>query len=378
MAPVEITLAESLAGVDPRAWDALAGDDDPFIEHRFLRALETSGSVGAGTGWEPCHVLVHDGGRLVGAMPLYLKTQSYGEYIFDWGWANAAHRAGLDYYPKLVSAVPFTPATGRRLLIRDASVVPALVAGAHAAAEATDASSIHVLFPTLGEVEALAASHGFLPRLSMQFHWESGGWASFEDFLGALRQPARRQIRSERRQAADSGLDFRVVRGTELDDAAWAALDLFYRDTADKKGAIPYLTPAFLAEVRRSMPERLIAALATDGGGRPVAGAFGFQKGRHLYGRYWGTLSPHPALHFELCYYRLIERCLAEGWTRFEAGAQGEHKLKRGLLPTATHSAHWLRDPGLRDAVARWLPQEAAAVRREMAELSTHTPFKRG
>ena len=377
---LHVTVVPDLSTVSPAEWDALAPADNPFLDHAFLRALETSGSVGERTGWLPAHVLVRRAGALVGAAPLYVKTHSYGEYIFDWGWADAAERAGLRYYPKLVSAIPHTPATGRRLLVEggatDGPVLGALVAGIRDLADTAHASSIHVLFLTREEREALASGHGLLPRLTYQFHWHNRGYGSFDDFLSSLRSVARKQIRRERRGAADSGLRLRTLSGPELEDRDWEAIYAFYLDTARRRGAIPYLTRSFFQEVRRTLPHRVVATMAHDGDA-PVAAALSFRKGAHLYGRYWGCSTACDFLHFELCYYRPIELCIAEGMTLFEAGAQGEHKLKRGFLPEPTYSAHWLRHDGLSEAVAAYLEQEARATEGEMRWLAGHGPFRR-
>ena len=379
---MRIEVTSSLESVPAAAWDALTTADDPFVEYAFLRALETSGSVGHASGWVPCHVLVWGADdTLVGALPLYAKSHSYGEYIFDWAWANAAARAGLDYYPKLVSAVPFTPAGGRRLLVGDGStsgpVVDALLAGAQAVIEQLDASSLHLLFCTAEEREALERDHGLLARLTYQFHWTNQGWQDFAEYLASFRAPERRKVRKERREAAAAGLNIRTLRGRELSERQLAALHAFYRDTTGRKGAIPYLTGDFFAELGTSLGDRALILMAEDGD-RPVAASLSFQRGRHLYGRYWGCLQDYDKLHFELCYYRPIELCLRHGWTRFEAGAQGEHKLKRGLLPSETWSAHWLRDADLSRAVADYLPREAMQHRLEMQSLARHGPFKRG
>lgn len=374
-------LRTSLAGIDADAWDALATDDDPFADHAFLRALETSGSVGPGTGWEPVHVTVWDAKRLVGALPLYVKHHSYGEYIFDWSWASAAERAGIRYYPKLVSMAPFTPATGTRLLCaRDvdrAAVADAVVRGVFAAQTEVRASSVHLLFLREDE-RALFLAHGpFMARLSTQFHWHNDGYASFDDFLGRFRSALRKQVHRERRRVRESGLDVRVLEGGELGDAEWNALAGFYFDTCQRRGSGPYLTRAFFDALRRTHAARVVAALAYRGR-VPVAGTLNFQKGRHLYGRYWGATEEQPGLHFELCYYRLIERAIAQGLTRFEAGAQGTHKLRRGLMPAEVHSAHWIGHSALGRAVAEFLPREAESVREENASLALHGPFRRG
>lgn len=377
---LRVEIVPDLSDVSAAAWDALAGDDDPFIEHAFLRALELSGSVGGASGWTPCHVLVWQGERLVGGMPLYVKHHSYGEYIFDWSWANAAERAGLRYYPKLVSMVPFTPATGTHLLVaRDVDqgrVVTALLGGVSTMAKKILASSVHLLFLNQHEL-SLVQQHGdFMARTSSQFHWDNPGYRDFDDYLDRFRSALRKQVRRERREAMSHGLEIRIVRGDELREHEWHALRTFYRDTCLRKGSGPYLTDRFFDELALLRSQRVLAVIAYDGE-RPVAGTLNFQKGKHLYGRYWGALEERPSLHFELCYYRLIEHAIAHGMTHFEAGAQGEHKLRRGLLPVEIHSAHWLAHPGLSEAIAEYLPREAAAVRREIDMLAEHGPFHR-
>lgn len=378
---LRIETVGSLDAVDAAEWDALVGPDDPFLEHAFLSGLESSGSVGEGTGWLPRHLLVFDGDRLAGAAPLYEKEHSYGEYIFDWGWAHAAMRAGIPYYPKLVCAVPFTPATGRRLLLRpgesESAVVRALVAGMRDAAAEAGAHSVHVLFCTAREAEALAA-HGFLSRLSDQFHFLAPPeWTSFDDYLGAMRSSARKQVRRERRIARSHGLDIAMWDGEAMGDREWRALYRLYRDTVGRKGGIPYLTRAFFDHLRARLPHRVHVAFAHRGED-PVAASLFLGKGDALFGRYWGSFEPLDAMHFELCYYLPIEWCLSHGVHRFEAGAQGSHKLKRGLMPNACHSAHWMRHPALADAVARFVGEEAESVEEEMAWLAPHGPFRRG
>jgi predicted N-acyltransferase len=378
---LEIRTLARVAEVDAAAWDALVGEDDPFVEHAFLDALEQSGSVGARTGWEPVHLTAWHEGRLVGALPLYAKDESWGEFIFDFQWARAAMQAGIPYYPKLTSMVPFTPATGRRLLVLPgadrAAVVGALMGAARDAAEAVGASSVHVLFVTDEERRELIDLASMRPRLSLQFHWHAGGWSSFEEYLDAFRAPARKQVRRERRAVAESGIDVVVKEGPELDDTDWRALGTFYRLNCARHGSYPYLAPRFFARIRERGAERLVAVLAYRGG-EPIAASINFEKGAHLYGRYWGCTEESDFLHFEVCYYRLIERAIAKKMRRFEAGAQGSHKLKRGLVPSAVHSAHWMRHPRLAAAVDDYLPREAFAVQREIEELTAMGPFKRG
>jgi predicted N-acyltransferase len=373
-----VSQLETIAAAD---WDAMAGPDDPFVEHAFLLALEQSGSVGEGTGWLPLHVVARADGRLVGALPLYVKLHSYGEYIFDWRWAAAAERAGLRYYPKLVAMVPFTPATGTRVLCApdadQAELTRALVRGALGAREETGASSLHVLFLSEEERARLAPIAQLMPRETVQFHWRNDGYASFDDYLERFRAPLRKQVRRERRQVAEAGLEVRVLPGPELAERDWQALYAFYVGTCERRGSGPYLTREFFELLRAAHARRVLAVIAYRRG-KPIAGALNFQKGAHLYGRYWGCSEEHPALHFECCYYRLIEHAIEHGMRRFEAGAQGTHKLRRGLMPVAIHSVHEMGHPALRDALASYLPREIDATRAEIAQLAMHGPFKRG
>jgi predicted N-acyltransferase len=327
-------------------------------------------------------VLARDGGQLVGAVPLYLKTNSHGEFIFDWGWADASQRSGIPYYPKLVAAIPFTPATGRRLLVRPdvaapAAVTEALLGGVADVAKQERASSVHVLFCTEDE-KAWLAERRYLPRLSMQFHWHNRAdrpFESFDDFLATFRSRNRKQVRKERQGAAAHGLGLRVATGAELDAKDWEALHRFYVTNVRRHHGIPYLRPAFFELARETLAHRLVATLAYRGD-EPVAGTINFEKGRHLYGRYWGCLADFEMLHFELCYYQLIERAIARRYTLFEAGAQGEHKLKRGLAPAFTHSAHLIHHAGLRNAIAGFVEAEARDVEETLREYAEHAPFR--
>jgi predicted N-acyltransferase len=338
------------------------------------------------------HVLVRQGPRLVGALPLYAKDHSWGEYIFDFAWASASERAGLRYYPKLVAMAPFTPATGRRLLLAEGvdelAVTRALLEGVQEAARRVKASSAHVLFVTEGERDLLVAASGggspdrfgvagpLLPREALQFHWHNQSYASFDDYLARFRSQLRKQVRRERAQAIAGGVEVRVVEGEALTSSQLRALRTFYFDTCHKRGSGPYLTSEFFDQIARTHASRMVAVLAYRGG-REIGGTLSFQKGAHLYGRYWGATEDLPALHFECCYYQLIERAIAQGLGRFEAGAQGEHKLRRGLMPVAIHSVHGLSHPGLRDAVADYLQRERAALAMQRAELAEHGPFHR-
>ncbi|MEM1416962.1 MAG: GNAT family N-acetyltransferase [Myxococcota bacterium] len=387
---MKVRLIEDLAEIEAATWDTLAGPDDPFSTHAFLQTLEASGSVGPGTGWFPVHVTVWDEGpdgedALIGALPLYAKEHSYGEYIFDWAWADAAMRVGTRYYPKLVAMAPFTPATGSRLLVhpaeekRRADVIGAMLVGAFEVAQQIEASSMHFLYVTKEERDALLAHPDLMPRLSMQYHWqnrEGAPYESFDDYLGAFRSSERKKVRKERRRVGEAGIEVRLLEGAEITPGIWRFLDRVYRNTASRKWGSPYLTREFFELGPERLKDVALAAIAFRDG-EPVAGTLNFERGKHVYGRYWGCLEAHDMLHFELCYYQLIERAIARGATRFEAGAQGQHKIKRGLLPARIHSVHWVRHPVLRDAVQDFLPREARAMEMEMEELAKSGPFKR-
>ncbi len=355
-------------------WNAL-GSGDPFTTHRFLKALEDSGSVGRGTGWEPRHMLAHLGGKLVGAMPLYLKSHSQGEYIFDFNWADAYTRAGGDYYPKLQSAVPFTPATGPRLLAQDDATRKALLQGAVQIADKNGISSFHITFCTEAEFQ-LGAEMGLMQRLSTQFHWENDGYQSFDDFLKALSSRKRKNIRKERASAQGFGGEILALTGDDIQPEHWDAFWQFYQDTGARKWGTPYLTRAFFDEAQAHLRDEILLVLARRDG-RFVAGALNFIGGDTLFGRYWGATEHHPNLHFELCYYQAIEAAIARGLKRVEAGAQGEHKLARGYLPMPVYSLHWIRDKGFAHAVQRFLHAEAEAVQEDIDELTEIGPFKR-
>lgn len=381
--PLAVSFADGLDRVDASAWDALGSQDDPFTEHAFLRILEDGGSVGAEAGWQPQHVLVHEqgpSGRLVGAMPLYVKDHSYGEYIFDWGWADAARRAGLRYYPKLVSAAPFTPATGSRLrllpdlpLAQADQVRQALIGGALHLARAVQASSLHVLFCQERERQAME-DMGLVGRKTFQFHWQNRGYGSFEDWLATFRSRRRKESRRERRLPA--GVQVREVPADALVPAEQRAVRAFYEDTCDKRGGHPYLTPETFDLMWARLPHR-VSVLLAQAEGETVAMALLFTRGGHLYGRYWGCKPGWEGLHFELCYHRPIALCIERGLSRFEAGAQGAHKIQRGLLPSPTWSAHWLAHPGLRRAVAEACAREAQDADAQMAALARHGPQHR-
>jgi hypothetical protein len=376
---LSVRVFDRLADVDRAAWDALANPDgapfDPFVSWDFLEALEASGCVGARSGWAARHLAIEgEDGALAGAMPLYLKGHSYGEYVFDHAWADALHRAGGAYYPKLQAAAPFTPVTGRRLLAQDPAIADALAAGAVAVCRELDLSSMHVTFPTAAEAERLERL-GFLRRAGVQFHWTNEGYGNFQDFLGALSAQKRKSIRRER-ERANEAVRIRTLRGAEITPRDWDNFFACYMDTGARKWGSPYLNRSFFRLVGERMADRIVL-FAADLDGQHVASALNFLGSDTLYGRYWGRLLDVPFLHFELCYYRAIEFAIDHELARVEAGAQGEHKLARGYAPVATHSAHWIAHPGLRDAVARYLEAERPAVAEEIEALDEHTPFKR-
>jgi predicted N-acyltransferase len=376
----EIEQVTSVRDVAADAWNELLTDGDPFMRHEFLAALETSGCVGAGTAWQPCHLLARDDqGDTIGALPLYWKHDSRGEFVFDWGWAEAYERAGLRYYPKLVSSVPFTPATGRRLLTRDAAdagpVGSALVTAALKVAADHHASSLHVLFPKAAEARQFLES-GFLERKGCQFHWHNDGYSSFDDFLSRFSSEKRKKARRERRRVAEAGIEFERLRGDEPSDADWEAIYQFYARTFARRGRAPYLNREFFATIARTQPQSLVIILARFQG-QPIATALCFRSTDTLYGRYWGSLADFHSLHFEACYYQGIEYCIESGLQRFEPGTQGEHKISRGFRPTSTWSYHWLANRGFHRAVGDFLAQETVHVDTYMDDLEDHIPYRR-
>jgi len=379
-APVAIRLrvVEAIGAIDAARWDACAGATNPFVSHAFLLALEESGCIGGRTGWLARHVVAEDAeGGVVACAPLYLKAHSQGEYVFDHGWAEAWQRAGGRYYPKLLCAVPFSPVPGPRLLLRDPAdgVLRATLArGLVALAEEGGVSSLHANFCTPEDAEAFRAA-GMLLRTGFQFHWENRGYGSFEDFLGALSHSKRKSIRKERREVAATGVELATLRGDELDASHWDAFFGFYMATADRKWGRPYLNRDFFARLHATLRDRVALVMGRHEGGW-VAGALNLVGADALYGRNWGATADFKHLHFEACYYRVIEYAIAHGIARVEAGAQGEHKLQRGYLPVRTFSAHWIRDEGFRAAVDDFVGRETRAVDDAIAEYSTHSPFR--
>jgi predicted N-acyltransferase len=378
---VTITLLDSFAQISAQEWDAMAGDGaqarplDPFTTHRFLAALDASGSTGVGTGWQNRTIILRDG-KNTAAAAMYAKNHSQGEYIFDHGWADAFQRAGGRYYPKLQIAVPFTPATGPRFL-GNPGLRMGLIDAAIDLVDGNGLSSLHVTFCREDEALALAGHRGLLHRVTQQFHWENRGYADFEAFLADLSSRKRKMIRKEREVAQSRGLTIRALTGDDITPAHWDAFWQFYQDTGARKWGTPYLTRRFFNEVHDTMRSDVLLVLAFDGA-RPVAGALNFIGRETLFGRYWGCVEDHPCLHFELCYYQAIDWAIANGLSRVEAGAQGEHKLARGYLPTTVHSLHYLREPPFRAAVAQYLDAERRAVQNDIEVLTSYGPFKRG
>ncbi len=378
-----VRVIDSLASVDPVAWDACANPEDiaynPFVSHAFLHALEESGSATRRTGWLGQHLLLEDGeGCLAGCMPLYLKNHSRGEYVFDHGWANALENAGGRYYPKLQCSVPFTPATGPRLLtpagpIRE-DAEDMLLAGAVELAKRHNVSSLHITF--MPERQWMRAGElGLLQRTDQQFHWFNRGYRSFGDFLADLSSRKRKMIRKEREKALENGIEIECITGSDLNEDHWDAFYAFYMDTGSRKWGTPYLTREFFSLIGERMARDTLLVMARRNG-RYIAGALNFIGGDALYGRNWGAIEHHPFLHFECCYYRAIDFAIERGLARVEAGAQGEHKLARGYLPTRTHSAHWIANASFREAVAEYLTRERLYVDRDIATLGEYAPFR--
>ena len=378
---IEISMRSAIADTPAEDWDACANPSggrpvDPFTTHRFLSALELSGSVGRGTGWDPRYLVATKADQIIGVAPLYVKSHSQGEYVFDHSWADALQRAGGQYYPKLQIAVPFTPATGRRFLTRagyEAEALSALIQGTVQLASDNGLSSMHVTFCT--EDEAIAGqSMGLLHRVGQQFHWKNRGYDSFDDFLNDLSSRKRKAIRKEREQAQRFGGEIKGFTGDEIQAEHWDYFWRFYQDTGSRKWGSPYLTREFFDIAHKTLRDDILLVLALSND-RPVAGALNFIGRDTLFGRYWGCTEHHPCLHFELCYYQAIDYAIAHG-LRVEAGAQGEHKLARGYLPNPTHSLHWIANPSFRAAVSDFLDHERQLIDEEMEILTDYGPFK--
>ena len=383
--PLTIAFLPSLSDIDASSWDACVGDNDPFASYNFLNALEKSESVGGHSGWTPYHMVIRQGdedGLLLACMPLYAKSHSYGEYVFDHGWADAFERTGGRYYPKLQCSIPFTPATGPRLLV-NLSALPeqilplkqALLDGLVRITEKLEFSSAHLTFLT-GEDAAICKEMGLLIRHDQQFHWQNDGYDTFDDFLSALSSRKRKQIRKERRTIAESDININMLSGSDITEQHWDDFYHFYMDTGARKWGQPYLTRAFFSEIHETLRDRIVLIMCQREG-RNIAGALNFLGKDTLYGRQWGCIEDHPCLHFEACYYQAIDFAIKNGLKTVEAGAQGPHKLARGYVPVQTSSAHYIANPSFRDAVARYLEQERDGVAAEIDYLSSKTPFRK-
>ena len=379
-----IKVEPRIAGADAASWDACANPDaahhNPFVSHAFLNALEEAGTVGGKSGWHPQHLILEDSaGVIAGCMPLYLKTHSQGEYVFDHAFADALHRAGGRYYPKLQGAVPFSPVPGPRLLVRPGArsgeTVRTLTQGAIQLANKLECSSLHVTFLDQTQWQALG-SLGFLQRTDQQFHWHNAGFQTFEDFVGTLASRKRKTIRKERSEALAGGLQIECLTGRDITEAHWDHFFEFYNDTGNRKWGRPYLNRKFFSLLGQAMSERCLLVMVKRGAAY-IAGALNLIGGDCLFGRYWGATEQHACLHFEVCYYQAIDWAIAHGLARVEAGAQGAHKLARGYLPATTYSAHWFADPRLSEAVAAYLEQERVEVAQTSEFLTSLGPFKK-
>ena len=378
------TIHPTTAAIPAAVWNSLVPStngkpDNPFLDHAFFLALEQSGCATARTGWQPQHITIADAqGKPIGLMPLFLKSHSMGEYVFDHGWANALERAGGSYYPKLQCSVPFTPATAPKLLVPsgDAAVEAALLSAAQQLAIQRDASSVHATFVPEAEASLIEAD-GWLKRVDTQFHWHNEGFASFDDFLETLSSRKRKTIRRERRDALADGITVKWLTGSDLMEHHWDAFYDFYEDTGARKWGRPYLNRKFFSLLNQTMADRIVLMLAYDGP-TPIAGAINFLGSDRIFGRNWGAIREVPFLHFELCYYQAIDFAIQHKLAVVEAGAQGEHKLARGYAPSSTYSVHWIAHPGLRAAVADFLEQERASVEHQQEMLDQYTPFRKG
>jgi predicted N-acyltransferase len=376
---IEAVLHSSINAIDATVWNSLSSEGVPFLRHEFLSALENAQAVGGNTGWIPRPLELRRDGRCIGAVPLYEKAHSYGEFVFDFAWANAYHQNGLSYYPKLVAATPFTPATGTRLLTASGEdpdcIRPLLVDALNTVLRDGPWSSLHVQFAVPGEIDVLAAQ-GFLPRIDCQFLWENRGYANFEDFLATFTAEKRKKANRERRRVREAGICHEWRDGATLDAGEWAVIHALLATTFHRHGHEPYLPAAFFVEVSRCPATEPRVLLARDGDA-VVAAALFFRGKDTLYGRYWGCVEAYHSLHFETCYHQGIEYCIREGLKRFEPGTQGEHKIARGFVPTLTHSAHRIVDPRFEAAIARYLMAERSSIETYHQQAGEHTPFRR-
>lgn len=379
---MQVSFISSIADIDCSAWNAITGTDYPFTRHEFLLALENSGATNRDSGWEPQHLLLHDDAQqLIAVMPLYLKHHSYGEYVFDWSWADAYRRNGLAYYPKLLSAIPFTPATGQRLCVKDSSdfsmICSHVANGLSQHAQALELSSIHILFPPEHEKDCYQQFE-LSTRCGTQFHWFNQGFSSFDEFLATFSSRKRKNLRKERRRVEEQNLRLEIIEGPNISPEVWQRFYYFYQLTyAKRSGHGGYLEQAFFEEIASTMAEHLVLVLAYDDiDDQAIAGALNFRSSDTLYGRYWGCIREYECLHFEACYYQGIEYCIAEGLRRFDPGAQGEHKIQRGFTPTETWSNHWVAHPGFKEAIDDFLQRDNTGNQHYMAQADSLLPFK--
>ena len=376
---MKVAVHDSIAEIDSAAWNALAGREFPFLRHEFLELAETTGSVSPDAGWTPRHLAIYDGTRLRAAMPLYEKSHSWGEFVFDWAWAQAYQRAGFPYYPKLVAAVPFTPAPSTRLLRAqpdDDESASALLDAATGLAAETGCSSVHILFPTPDELPVLE-QHGLLVRKDCQFHWHNRGYGNFDDFLATFTSAKRKKARRDRRRVSEAGIRFRRVRGADMRSDDWSIVYGLIARTFMLRGSLPYFNQAFFEGLGERLGHNLLVIQA-EKDGQPIAAAVFYESDTALYGRYWGSDGHYDALHFETCYYQGIDYCIETGKTLFEPGTQGEHKIARGFSPVTTWSAHWLAHPEFAGAIERYLNEEGRHIERYMDTVDAHTPYKAG
>jgi len=372
---MQARIADSIGDFDTLAWNSLAGPDYPFLSHEFLLAAERSGSASAESGWTPRHIGLYDKDRLIAALPLYEKTHSWGEFVFDWSWAHAYEKAGLNYYPKLISAVPFTPAASKRLLATNEDQKARLLDEARTLMADTGCSSLHILFPEDSEIETLESA-GLKIRKDCQFHWHNRGYRDFDDFISTFSSAKRKKVRRERRRVTEQGIRFRHLRGGEADAAVWKDVYELISITFLRRGSLPYFSREFFEEVSQRMPDNLLLVIA-EKNRLPIAAAVFYDIDDALYGRYWGADAHYNSLHFETCYYQGIDHCIAHKRQRFEPGTQGEHKISRGFVPVNTWSAHWLKRPEFFSAVERYLQEEGRHIDHYVDAVNAHSPYKR-
>lgn len=374
---MKVTVHHSMSDIDRDDWNSLAGNDYPFLRHEFLQLAEETGCVTPDNGWSPRHLTISDDGKLRAAMPLYEKSHSWGEFVFDWAWANAYDQAGLSYYPKLVSAVPFTPAPSTRLLLRepkDTEAATGLLQAGIALATETDCSSLHILFPSAADLPHLDKA-GLLLRKDCQFHWHNNKYSSFDDFLATFTSVKRKKARRDRRRVAESGIKFRRIKGAEIDAETWSEVYRLISRTFMLRGSMPYYSESFFRGISEQLPDGILVILA-ELDSKAVAAAVFFESDKVLYGRYWGSDGHYDALHFETCYYQGIDYCIETGKQVFEPGTQGEHKISRGFSPVSTWSAHWLAHPQFSTAIEEYLGEEGKHVDRYIEAIDSRTPYK--